>query len=251
MKKILYIVIFLLASLLHAQQEKELFETANKRYQEEKYSEALTIYNQLESQKLVSDDLFYNMGNAHYKLNHVAPSIYYFEKALLLNPNNTDARHNLTFAKRMTLDNIEALPKTIGQRFSEGLIQKLSYNTWAWLGVALAFVFAVLFLLYHFAYDSSKKRLYFVTSIVNAILALILIAFAYNNYNYVKSNRYAIVFAQQTDVKSAPTPSGEISFELHEGTKVKLLESLDSWKKIKLADGKIGWLPSEDLKELN
>lgn len=251
MKKILYISIFLLAGLLPAQQEKVLFEKANKLYQEEKFEDALAIYKQIEEQKLQSDDLYYNMANTYYKLNQVASSVYYFEKSLLLNPTNDDAKHNLVFAKRMTLDNIEALPKTIGQRFSEGFIQKLSYNTWALIAVIFAFLFAVLFLMYHFSYSSSKKRLYFITSIISAVLVFVMMVFAYSNYNYVKSNKHAIVFAQQVSVKSEPRATADITFELHEGTKVKLLESVPNWEKIKLADGKIGWIPNEDLKKLD
>ena len=75
-------------------------------------------------------------------------------------------------------------------------------------------------------------------------------AFSYQNYSYVKTTKYAIIFAQQSDIKSAPSLSSEISFELHEGAKVQLLESLDNWKKIKLADGKIGWIVADDLKEI-
>ena len=74
--------------------------------------------------------------------------------------------------------------------------------------------------------------------------------FANQNKKIIQSTKYAIVFAAQTDVKSAPTQTGEISFELHEGTKVKVLETLDNWKKIKLADGNTGWINAEDIKEL-
>ena len=60
----------------------------------------------------------------------------------------------------------------------------------------------------------------------------------------------AVVFAAQTQVKSAPTNSSEVNFELHEGTKILVLESIDNWRKIKIADGKTGWMQAEDLKEL-
>ena len=233
-----------------AQTVDSLFASANKLYQLEKYSEALTAYEQIANNQLHSDDLYYNMANAYYKLNQVAPAVYYYEKALLLNPGHTDAAHNLAFAKQMTIDNIEALPKTIGERISESLIQKLNYNTWAWLGVAFALLFALLFLLYHFSYSSLRKRAYFVSSIVSALLVLLFITFAYSNHEYVRTNKFGIVFAQQVAVRSAPTNSGEVNFELHEGAKVKLLESLDNWQKIKIADGKIGWMPKEELKEI-
>ena len=62
--------------------------------------------------------------------------------------------------------------------------------------------------------------------------------------------QYAIVFAANVNVKNAPTQNSDINFELHEGTKVQILETLDNWKKIKIADGKIGWMDESDLKEL-
>ena len=66
----------------------------------------------------------------------------------------------------------------------------------------------------------------------------------------MENNIEAIIFSGQTQVKSAPTNSSEIYFELHEGTKVLVLESLDNWKKIKIADGKMGWIKVSDLKEI-
>ena len=149
----------------------------------------------------------------------------------------------------MAIDNIEPLPKTLLQKMNQAVVMKLTYNTWAWLAVGLSFLFAVLFLLYHFSYSTGSKRLYFITSFISAFLALLTIAIAYKNYDYISSNQEAIVFAQQTEVKTAPTVSSEVSFELHEGTKVKVLESLDNWKKIKIADGKIGWIVADDIKE--
>jgi len=249
MKNILLITLLIFSNDLLGQADS-LFTKANKLYQIEKYSEALEIYKEIEENKVQSDELFYNIANANYKLNRVAPAIYYYEKALIVNPNNTDAKFNLRFAKQMAIDNIEPLPKTFSQKFSISIIQKLTYNNWAWLAVSLSLLFAVLFLLYHFSYNSSSKRFYFVSSVISAFLVLLTLTFSYQNYNTVKMNRPAIVFAQQTAIKSAPTMSSEISFELHEGTKVQILETLDNWKKIKIADGKMGWIIGDDLKEL-
>ncbi len=250
MKNILLITILIFSSSLLAQSADSLFVQANKLYQVEKYDEALAIYKEIENSNVQSDDLYYNMANAYYKTNQVAPSIYYYEKALLLNPTHEDAKYNLSFAKRMTIDNIEALPKSIGQKFSKSVIHKFNYNTWAYSAVAFSFLFAILFLLYHFSYSSVNKRFYFLSSILSVFFIIITVLFAYNNYNHIKSYKTAIIFAQQSDVKSAPTSASEISFELHEGTKVELLESLDGWNKIKIADGKVGWIESSNIKEL-
>jgi SH3-like domain-containing protein len=58
----------------------------------------------------------------------------------------------------------------------------------------------------------------------------------------------AIVMRPVVSVKSSP--SGEAStdlFILHEGTKVKVLDSVGNWSNIELADGRQGWLSSKDM----
>ncbi|RPD91211.1 tetratricopeptide repeat protein [Aureibaculum marinum] len=250
MKNIVLVILLLSSTGVFAAQVDSLFMRANKLYQNEKYSEALELYKEIEKHNITSDDVLYNIANTYYKMNKVAPAIYYYEKVLQQSPNHADAKFNLAFAQRMTLDNIEPLPKTIWQKINDSIILKFSYNTWAWIAVSLSFLFAVLFLLYHFSYSTASKRFYFASSFISAFLTVLMIAIAYQNYKYVKSNQEAIVFAQQTEVKTAPTVSSEVSFELHEGTKVKVLESLDNWKKIKIADGKIGWIVADDIKEL-
>ena len=233
-----------------AQTVDSLFVQANKLYQQEKYTEALGMYKQIEEQGIVSSELYYNLGNVYYKSNQVAPSIYYYEKALKLNPNDSDALFNLEFANRMTLDNIEPLPKSLGDKYRENIVLGTSYNTWATLAVVFAILFAILFLLYHFSRYTQKKRFFFVSSSICAILVFFAVALAYQNKTLIDKMQYAIVFAANVNVKNAPTQNSDINFQLHEGTKVQILETLDNWKKITIADGKIGWMNESDLKEL-
>ena len=145
MKKIVFFIV-ILSAIGNAQSMDSLFVKANKLYQQESYTKALKIYQQIDSLQVQSDALYFNMANAYYKTNQVAPAIYYYEKSLLLDPNNEDAKFNLGFAKRMALDNIEPLPKNISQKISDGIIQRLSYDVWAWLTVGFSFLFAILFL---------------------------------------------------------------------------------------------------------
>ena len=237
-------------SQLQAQVPDSLFAAANKSYQQEKYMEALEGYQKIEKLDLKSASLYFNMANIYYKTNQVAPAVLYYEKALKLAPNDKDIQFNLDFANRMILDNIEPLPKSLWQKFMDGIILRYTYETWAKIAVSLAFLFAILFLMYHFSYSTSKKRIYFITSILSVIFVTTSLFFAYRNKHYVDNNIEAIIFTSEADVKSAPTNSSDVYFELHEGTKVIILETLDNWRKIKIADGKMGWITSDNLKEI-
>jgi tetratricopeptide (TPR) repeat protein len=233
-----------------AQNAETLFKEANDLYKVGKYEEAITLYQKIEAQELISSELYYNLGNCYYKLNHVAETIYNYEKALQIDPLNEDALNNLIFAKRLTIDNIEALPKSVFQRFDENYIKKLSYNNWALLAVIFSILGSLLFLLFYFSFTPSKKRLFFTSSIVCMLLLIVSLSFSYKEYNDSKSTVNAIIFAEKTEIKNAPTFNSENIFTLHEGTKVRVLDSVDNWKKIKIADGKIGWIDAADLKVL-
>lgn len=249
MKRLFYILFFI-TSFVSAQNPEAFFKEANDLYKVGRYEEAIALYKKIENQKLTSSELYYNLGNCYYKLNQVAETIYNYEKALLLDPLNEDANNNLIFAKRLTIDNIEALPKSIFQKFDENYIKKLSYNNWAILAVIFSALGSLLFLLFYFSYTPSKKRFFFTSSIVCILLLVISVSLSYKEYNDSKSNINAIIFAEKTEVKNAPTFNSENVFMLHEGTKVKVLDSVDNWKKIKIVDGKIGWVDAEDLKVL-
>ncbi|WP_405564125.1 tetratricopeptide repeat protein [Polaribacter sp. Asnod6-C07] len=250
MKKIFFLLLIIANSVV-AQNTEELFKSANELYKNEQLAEAVELYKKIENQGLVSSELFYNLGNAYYKLNKVGPSIYYYEKALLLNPLNEDVQNNLVFAKRLALDNIEELPKTVFQKININILQKLSYNQWAIVAIVFSFLGGIFFLFFYFASTPSKKRFYFITSSLSFIFLIFSFFITYNQYTFAKNNKVAIIFAEKTEIRNAPTLNSEEVFTLHEGTKVVVLDAIDDWKKIKIADGKLGWIIADEVKDLN
>lgn len=246
----LFVVFAFVYSGLFAQNNKELFEKANELYRNENYTEAIRVYEEIEASNEVSSELYYNLGNAYYKINKVAPSIYNLEKALLLNPQNTDAANNLVFANRMKIDAIEDLPKTFFQKLEIDIIQQLSYNQWAYVTVFFSVFMSLFFLFFYFSYIPTRKRAYFVVSGVTAFLLVISLLFTYKQYDTSISFVEAIVYEEKVSVKNAPSETSQEVFELHEGLKVFVLDEVDVWQKIKLADGKTGWMHKQSLRVL-
>lgn len=249
MKQLAYILIFFLTTFCVAQNQT-LFEKANALYNAGKYAEAIDNYSAILETEKHSTDLYYNLANAHYKLNNIAPSIYYYEKALLLNPNDSDIKNNMAFAKNMTVDAIDVVPDAGFSKLLKTTTNKMSFDAWAKIAVVLVFCFVLLFLIYYFAYSTLNKRLAFIGSIASLMLVFIFLAFAFHKYSLDKRDNPAIVFAQESKVKSNPNSRSEESFRLHEGTKVQVVETYNDWKKIKLTDGKVGWVISDDIKLL-
>ena len=250
MKTVVYIFIFL-SGLLSLAQSNVAFEQGNTLYNEGKYQQAISIYESILDNGQHSAEMYYNLGNAYYKLNSIAPSIYYFEKALILAPKDKDIQNNLAFARNMTVDAIEVVPEVGLNRIMKSIIYMFSLDAWALLSVGFSIGFVLLFLMYYFSYSTGRKRLLFLSSFTSLGLMCIALFFAFQNYSLDKNDKPAIVFSQESQVKTEPYLRSENVFFLHEGTKVQMLESYDeNWIKIKIADGKTGWIPSEDIKAL-
>lgn len=249
MKSFLYILIFLIASIAFAQNER-LFEQGNALYNDGNYEQAIEKYETILDNGKHSAELYFNLGNAHYKLNHIAPSIYYYEKSLQLKPNDKEIKNNIAFARNMTIDAVDAIPEVGFSKFVNNISKSMTFERWAFLTVVLMLLFVMLFLTYYFTYASGKKRLAFIGSMAALVLSCLALSFAFHNYDLVEKDQPAIVFAQESQIKSEPNLRSTEAFKLHEGTKVQILDTVNNWKKIRLADGKTGWIPNEDIKAL-
>ena len=249
MKHLIYILAILVTSIAFAQNET-LFDQGNALYNDGNYEEAISKYQSIIDNGKHSSELYFNLGNAHYKLNHIAPSIYFYEKALQLKPNDKEIKNNIGFARNMTIDAVDAIPEVGFSKFINDISKSLNFERWGMVAIGLVVLFVILFLTYYFASASFKKRLAFIGSITSLVLTFLALFFAYHNYDLMEKDQPAIVFAQETLVKSEPNLRSTESFKLHEGTKVQVLDTVKSWKKIKLADGKTGWISANDIKIL-
>lgn len=249
MKQLLYILLFFFTATNIAQ-NGPLFEQGKERYKEEKYQEAIDSWMKILENGEHSANLYFNLGNAHYKLNHVGPSIYYYEKAAQLAPLDRDIKINLSFAENAKIDAIEPLPETIFAKWHKSISSLLTFNGWALVSIVFSALFALLFLLYYFSSTESRKRLLFAGSISSFVVFIASLAMAFQVQSETLNDKPAIVFTESIEVKNEPKMGGEVAFMLHEGTKVQIIEQEDNWMRIKLVNGKDGWVPSADLKPL-
>ena len=249
MKNYLFILIIVLAQSAYPQGEIR-FDSATVAYNKGDYEKAISFYMEILEEDQHSAALYYNLGNSYYKLNQIAPSIYYYEKALLLDPNDKEIRSNLVYAQNMTLDAINPLPETTLSRFYKQITGILSFDGWSYLAVVFVLIFVLSYILFYYLRWSTHKRIAFISSLVAIGLTVISIVFAFLRYQDFMEDQPAIIFDQEVIVKTEPNDRSDIAFTLHEGTKVNVLEEFDSWKKIELTDGQTGWLLSESLKVL-
>ena len=250
MGKLVYIGCFLLFSLTGHGQNEALFHKATEAYNKGDYDEAIANYLDILDNGQHSASVYFNLGNAHYKRNEIASSIYYYEKALLLDPNDAEIRNNLGYAQNMTLDAIDPLPETGLAKLYGNITNIMTFDQWAVLAVVCILVFVLLYILFAYATYSSRKRWAFITSLMVLFMGVLSVIFAYVQYRDFKADQPAIIFADEITIRSEPNTNSEEVFSLHAGTKVNLLDELNDWHKIRIANGQIGWVPAAEVKAI-
>lgn len=249
MKKLMYILFFLFTTLGVAQNEV-LFEKANQAYADGKYQDAVQLYNKILDNGETSAAVHYNLGNAYYKLNHVAPSIYHYEKALQMAPGDNDVKNNITFARNMAVDAIEGPSEKGFSNVFNNATSIFTITGWAWLAIITVFVFVLLFLSYYFSQRAFLKRSFFISGFFFLFVAVTSAAIGLVKQNMVENSSFAIIFSEEVEVKSEPNIRSTEVFELHEGAKVKVTEDFQDWYEIELPNGSQGWIRSKELKLL-
>jgi len=249
-RHIFAIILLIVFSSAVSGQNDELFKKGIDSYNEGQYSQAISYYESILKNKEHSAALYFNLGNCYYKMNRIAPSIYYYEKALLLDPNDPDIQNNLAFARQMTLDAIEEIPETGLAKAYKGSAGALSYEQWGVLSIIFVCMGILAYIVYFLVRFSTYKRIALVTSLVLMILGFVFVAFAYIGQQDYRNDQPAIIFADAITVRSEPNRRSEPVFELHEGTKVQVLDELEDWNKIQLANGQEGWLPQTEIRLL-
>ena len=230
---------------------ESLWDEAKLAYTEGRWQDAADAYQMIADASLESAALWCNLGDAYYRTGNISKAILCYERSLKLDPSYDDARFNLDFLNSQIQDRIDPVPELILKTWMRKVSHLLDSNSWAvcflvFLGLTLAM--ALLFLL---ASTVAGRRIGFFTALVMLLLAASALSFSlWQKNEYMQADK-AIVMRPVSSVKSSPSyESAKDLFVLHEGTKVKVIDSVGSWNNIELADGRQGWIPSSDLERI-
>jgi tetratricopeptide (TPR) repeat protein len=250
MKK--YILLFILTFQFVTANESvdATFKKANDLYNKGKYQNALETFKTIVNQGNESPDLYFNIANCYYKLGNVAPSIYNYEKALLLNPDDVAIQTNLSFAQKMAIDDIKIVPEAGFKKMVKEFTSTFHYDSWAWMAVFISFLSLLSFLGYYFGNTVLLKRTFFSLFLLFVIGITVTVFSAFLQKKFDSKYNPAIIFAEVTTLKAEPKNSSEDVVTLHEGTKVFVLEELGNWKQVELSDKTNAWIDKDAIKEV-
>lgn len=244
----LYLILqALLLSNSFAQTPDEMMNNANSLYQKNDFASAQKVYKELLDNGYMSPVLYYNLGNTHYRLGDLGYAIYYYEKALKLSPSDEDIIQNIKIAGSRTIDKINDVPKIFITRWWDALVVALGVSGWSFVLILVFALFLFYLGLYLLAKKSSLQRIAFYSG--SGVLCLLILVFVVwmARLNIETSENLGVLLEKTASVKVSPDLQSNDAFVVHEGTKFTLEEKINNWYKIKLADGKLGWLPQSSI----
>lgn len=248
MKKTIIIIICIICTFpLLAQGIYNMVEKGNEYFLSGEYELAIKEYQAVIDSGFESSELYYNLGNAYYKSHKITMALVNYEKASLLDPGDEEILHNLEMTRQLVVDQIDDLPEFLPKVWYRRFISLLKTNQWAYISLITFPVSLLLFLVYLFIRNIRIRKLSFWLSVFVMFISLSTFVFSYHQKKMVYKHSYAIIISPSVTIKSSPDDSGTELFQLHEGTKVEIIDQLGEWKEIKLSDGNAGWLRMEDL----
>lgn len=254
-KQFKYLIValgFALPLVTFAQQDYylNLIEKGNNLYQNGFYDSAFSAYVEVETAGLQSFNLYYNLGNTAFKLNNLPTAILYYEKAAKINPQNPDLQHNLAQANAQIVDKIESIPPFFITTAIKDAAYFFTATQWAWVNI-FWFLVAIIAIAGYLRIKKINLKVY---SFYLAILALLLwsssLYFGFKKYHLETNSNQAIIFQPSLTVKSEPSLNSTDLFVVHQGTKITILEQADTWCKISLADGNVGWVKTDTFQKI-
>ena len=231
--------------LMQAASPSELKIQADSAYARADYETAVKLYGELVEENMTSD-VCYNLGCAYYRIDDMAHSVLWFERALKLSPSDKDILTNLEMVRAKTIDKIVPQHEFILFTYFRSMTNWFSLHTWTVIAL-LSFVLTLVSLLLFWASGSVTVRKFTLSSAcVLLLLSIFSNVCAIQQRNFKQTHTSGIITTPAVTVKSTPADNGNDLFVLHEGSKVEILDSsLKEWCEVSIADGKVGWIPKK------
>lgn len=226
-----------------------LIQQADSAYTEDNFVEAISLYNKILQEEGTSSLLYYNLGNSYYRIGKLGKAIVCYERSVILDPSNEDARTNLEFVKSQITDKPGDNGTWISNTINE-LITNTHANTWAIFAIISFLLLLCSIIVYIYSSKILFRKLGFFSAIILLFCSIVTNIFAYKAATNANKHNLAIVIEPSTILSTSPRIPKDRTEEamlLHEGTKVEILDSIynstsDKWYDVKVDNSHRAWI---------
>ncbi len=242
MKKGVLIIVMIFWSLALppagcAQENAHRFIAAMKAYKSQDFDTAIKEMEQIAQSGMRNGAFFYNLGNAYLKDHQLGRAILWYERALMLLPNDPDLRFNADYARSLTRDATDEKAVSPWRVFFFWKY-RLSQSTVVLLAVAFNLLFWSM-LIVRRIFHRPGLRYAAMAVAVPAVIFMVTALFNYYEQAYI---HHGIVLEEQVSIRSGLNQTSTELFVLHAGTKIRVVKQNDTHLQIRFGKDKIGWV---------
>ncbi len=230
---------------VHAMSPEALFFQGNTAYAAQDYRQAIAHYEAVLAQGVASANLFFNLGNAHFKSGNLGKAILNYERARRLAPRDADIAANLEFARSEA--RAPACPHPLWEQILFPFAARLS-PLMLQRSTSLLYALAVVAWSLAWIHLGWQRR----WRIVAAVASLGSV-FAGSNVLWLEYGRpwtREAVVVQPTPARFAPETEATEHFRLLAGASVSIREQRGEWSLVQRCDGRRGWVPRGSVETL-
>ena len=220
---------------------------AEKAYDSKNFKISIHHYQKLINEGYKSYQLYFNLGNSYYRNNELGKAIYYYELASKSNPADDDIKINLAIATSKTIDKVNSKENFFITAIKTNILLSFSTFTWSIFTISFISLASILFFIFINSNNILIKRISFIGTCFCFILFTLSYFLGYTSLKSKSENKFAIITSKEIKILNEPTISGISKFNLHEGTKIRIVENKGEWILIKLDNGNEGWINTTDV----
>lgn len=213
------------------------FTRANTDYAAGKFRNAIKDYESLVKTGQWNPSLFYNLGNAYFRVDDLGRAILNYERALALDPHQPEARANLQLVR----DRARALELALG--WVEQHLDFLTRDQYAWLAM-IAFWGAIAIVAGLF-FSSRRPVVWMFAAVSLGVIAAGAAAAVYELETGAAGRDLAIVTGKEVQARVATAESAGAVLALPPGSEVKILSTRGDWTYATLPNDMEGWIPAQ------
>ena len=241
-------------------QSQALIARGDSAYADKDYFRAIELYDSARVAGGASSVMYYNMGNAYYRVNKVGDAILSYERALRIDPTNRDARLNLDFVQSKAED--KAVDSgNIMSAMSESITCSMRADSWAIVTLALFAIFLVMTAGYIFGHAIMLRKICFFGGMLVLIATITSLLFSIAAARRIDNRDEAIVTVPKAQLSPSPgrfdNAQGE-DLSIHEGHKVVIIDTIaplpdgdgTAWYQIKVGNDSKAWIRADQVERI-
>jgi tetratricopeptide (TPR) repeat protein len=236
-------MLMMIAVACLADQTTYLFQQGVDAYQQNDYETAISHFEAALQHGQASAAIYYNLGNAYYKLGQIGKAILNYERAKKLQPRDDDIDFNLKITQLRVVDKIPSPESDFFFKFWHGIKYLRGLGEFAMSTIGLYILLIALIVIRLFTKNTTILRLTRIARWPIFILLILSSSLFVVRVQEDISQKHGVILVEKVNVLSSPSADSTEMFALHEGVKIQIIAQSGDYCRIRLTDGKDGWIP--------